>query len=319
MYSFLFPIYSHETQVQPIEYIRGDDGQWLDSSFKLGKPYYNDMISTVRDFFITGTLHHSINSCNIVCIPKSKNPTSLNHFRPISICNVIYKEVVHAMKRKKGNQGWMGLKIDLQKAYDRLSWQFLEKFLQAFGFHLTWIHWVITCCSTISMTLMLNGAPIHNFAPKHGLRQGDPLSPYLLIIVMEVLSRLINQKVDNGLISRFRLSRGTPALHHIFFADDVFLMGKCSVNEALHFKECLDVFCGWSGQAFNPQKSNIFFNSVVNRLVAGLVAAMMGFSRITPNSVYLGLPLFRSRKIKDFSFLLKQLDSRLVSWKAKTL
>ncbi|KAL5563205.1 hypothetical protein UlMin_032952 [Ulmus minor] len=137
------------------------------------------------------------------------------------------------MKCKKGNQGWMGVKIDLQKAYDRLSWQFLEKVLQAFGFHFTWIHWVITCCSTVSMTLMLNGALVHNFVPKRGLRQGDPLYPYLFIIAVEVLSRLINQKVDNGLISGFRLSRGILALHHIFFADDVFLMGKCLVNKAL--------------------------------------------------------------------------------------
>ena len=153
------------------------------------------------------------------------------------------------MKCKKGSQGWMGLKINLQKANDRLSWQFLENVLRAFGFHPTWIHWVITCCSTVRMALMLNGSPIHNFEPKRGLRQGDPLSPYLFIIAMEVFSRLINQKVDNGMISGFRLSRGTPTLHHIFFADDVFLMGKCSVNGAFHFKECLDFFCYWSGQA----------------------------------------------------------------------
>ncbi|KAL5553311.1 hypothetical protein UlMin_040712 [Ulmus minor] len=99
----------------------------------------------------------------------------------------------------------------------------------------------------------------------------------------------------------------------------MFLIGKCSINEAFHFKECLDVFCSWSGQAFNAQKSNIFFNAAANGHVAGLVAAMMGFSRITPNSVYLGLPLFRSGKIKDFNFLIEQLDNKLAGWKAKTL
>ncbi|KAL5565723.1 hypothetical protein UlMin_028887 [Ulmus minor] len=127
---------------------------------------------------------------------------------------VLIQEVVHAMKRKKGIQGWIGLKIDLQKAYNRLSWHFLELFLTTFGFHPTWIHWVITYCSTVRMNLLLNGAPVHNFAPKRGLRQGDPLSPYMFIIAMEVLSCLINQKVDNELISGLRLSRGTLALHH---------------------------------------------------------------------------------------------------------
>ena len=99
----------------------------------------------------------------------------------------------------------MGLKIDLQKAYDRLSWQFLEKVLKAFGFYPVWVHRVITCVSTTRMTLMLNGAPVHNFSPKRGLHQGDPLSPYLFILAMEVLSRLINQKVEASLISGSKL------------------------------------------------------------------------------------------------------------------
>ncbi|KAL5563053.1 hypothetical protein UlMin_032800 [Ulmus minor] len=275
-----------------------------------------DVISSVRDFFITGSIHPSFNSTNIVLVPKSKNPSNINHFRPIAVCNVIYKviskllaerltpflarlicptqgafvpgwsihdnsviiqEVIHAMKRKKGSKGWMGLKIDLQKAYDRLSWQFLAKVLKAFGFHSVWIHRVITCISTARLTLMLNGAPAHNFSPKRGLRQGDPLSPYLFILAMEVLSRLINQKVEAGLISGFRITN--------------------------HLKDCLDRFCSWSGQSFNALN----------------ITGMMGFSRIAPNSVYLGLPLFRSGKIKDFEFLVGQLDSKLAGWKSRTL
>ncbi|KAL5552649.1 hypothetical protein UlMin_040050 [Ulmus minor] len=243
-----------------------------------------DVMVAVRDFFIIGTLHPYINSSNIVLIPKSKNPTKVSHFRPIAVCNVIYKvisnlladrvkpllcqliyptqnafvpgrfihdnsvliqEVIYSMKQKKGYQGWMGLKIDLQKAYDRL--------------------------------------------------------------------------MDEGLIKGFCLNRQSPTLHHLFFADDVFLIGKCSVNEAFYFNECLDEFCHWSGQYFNPQKSNIFFNDAANRQIANLISAMMGFSRINPNSPYLGLPLFRSGRTRDFSFLLENLDSKLAGWKAKTL
>ena len=76
------------------------------------------------------------------------------------------------------------------------------------------------------MTLMLNGAAFQSFRPKRGLRKGDPISPYLVILCMEVLSRLINQKVSVGLIASFKLDRHTPALHHLFFADDIFLMGN---------------------------------------------------------------------------------------------
>ncbi|KAL5543740.1 hypothetical protein UlMin_007524 [Ulmus minor] len=223
------------------------------------------------------------------------------------------------MKKKKGTKGWMGMKIDIQKAYDRLSWQFLEAVLKAFGFHPKWIKWIVTCCSTTKMTLLLNGAPVRSFFPKRGLRQGDPLSPFLFILCMEVLSRLINKKVKDGLISGFKISRHSPALHHLFFADDVFLMGKCSINKAFYFKECLDDFCRWSGQSFNALKSNIFFNPAARKQTTSLITAMMGFSYITPNSTYLGLPLFRSSRIKDFNFLVEQLDSKLAGWKARTL
>ncbi|KAL5569589.1 hypothetical protein UlMin_026164 [Ulmus minor] len=318
----------------------------------------DDVVMMVRDFFITGSLHPNINSTNLVLIPKTKNPSTINHFRPIAVCNIVYKviskilaerlkpllsrlicptqgafvpgrsihdnsviiqEVVHALKRKKGSKGWMGLKIDLQKAYDRLSWKFLGKVLKAFGFHPIWIHRVMTCISSATMTILLNGSPVHKFSPKRGLRQGDPLFPYLFIIAMEVLSRLIQQKVDSGLISGFKISRHTPAIHHLFFADDVFLLGKCTFNEASQFKECLDTFCLWSGQSFNASKSNIFFNNLANRRVAGRITELMGFSRIAPNSVYLGLPLFRSGKSSDFDYLIEQLDSKLAGWKSKVL
>ncbi|KAL5553040.1 hypothetical protein UlMin_040441 [Ulmus minor] len=311
----------------------------------------------VRDFFITGSLHPNINSTNLVLVPKSKNPSTINHFWPIAVCNIIYKviskllanrlkpllsclicstqgafvpgrsihdnsviiqEVIHALKRKKGSKGWMGLKIDLQKAYDKLSWQFLGKVLKAFGFHPIWIHQVMTCISSARMSILLNGSSVHNFTPKRGLRQGDPLYPYLFIIAMEVLSRLIQQKVDSGLISGFKISRHTPALHHLFFADDVFLLGKCTFNEASQFKDCLDRLYHWSGQSFNALKSNIFFNNSANRRVAGCITELMGFSRIAPNSVYHGLPLFRSGKVRDFNYLIEQLDSKLAGWKSRT-
>ncbi|KAL5577737.1 hypothetical protein UlMin_019436 [Ulmus minor] len=118
--------------------------------------------------------------------------------RSIHDNSVLIQELIYSMKRKRGSQGWMRLKIDLQKAYDRLSWQFLEAVLKAFGFHPHWIHWVITCYSSVKMTLLLNGAPFGSFKPKRGLRQGDPMSPYLFVLCMEVLSRLINKKVDKG-------------------------------------------------------------------------------------------------------------------------
>ncbi|KAL5576493.1 hypothetical protein UlMin_018192 [Ulmus minor] len=266
----------------------------------------DDVVATVRNFFLTGYLHPLLNQSNIILIPKGHNVSTTNQFRPIAVCNVIYKviskilanrvmpllsklicptqnafvpgrsihdnfvliqEVLHAMKKKRGAQAWMAMKIDLQKAYDRLSWNFLKSVLTAFGFHPTWIRW----------------------------------------------------KVSTGLIAGFKLDRHTPALHHLFFADDIFLMGKCTVNEAFYFKDCLDTFCSWSGQSFNPRKSNIFFSSKASGQSSGLIAALMGFDKISTSSAYLGLPLFRSGRSKDFNFLVEKLDSKLAGWKSRVL
>ena len=179
--------------------------------------------------------------------------------------------------------GWPW-RLKKKQAYDRLIWKFLRSILMAFGFHQRWINWVISCYSSTSMTFLLNGAPFQTFKPKRGLRQGDPISPYLFILCMEVLSRLINQRVAAGYISGFKLNRHFPALHHLLFADAVLLLGKCSVNEAFFFKDCLDTFCFWFGQTFNPSKSNIFFNKRASSKTVGLITAMMGFEKISPKA-----------------------------------
>ncbi|KAL5567174.1 hypothetical protein UlMin_030338 [Ulmus minor] len=108
--------------------------------------------------------------------------------RSIHDNSVIIQEVLHSMKNKSGKGGWMALKIDLEKAYDRLNWRFLELILKKFRFCEVWIKWVMTCVSLVSMNLVLNGGPVRSFRPSRGLRQGDSISPYLFILCMEVLS-----------------------------------------------------------------------------------------------------------------------------------
>ncbi|KAL5555562.1 hypothetical protein UlMin_037798 [Ulmus minor] len=317
-----------------------------------------DVVRLVQDFFISNRLHPAINSTNLVLIPKVPNPTKLNHYRLISVCNIVYKviakilanriklllpplicpsqnafvpgrsihdnsvmvqEVIHSMRKKRGSGGWMALKIDLEKAYDRMNWSFIWSVLEAFGFHARWIDWVRTCCSSVTMNVMINGAVFQSFRPARGLRQGDPLSPYLFILCMEILSRLINSKVDNLLIQGFKLARGVPSLQHLFFADDIFLFGKATTFEATQFKCCLDTFCAWSGQSFNSHKSNIFFSHNTRRELEQQITGILQFERIPILSTYLGLPLFRGKRIRDFAFLLDKLDKKLAGWKAKLL
>ncbi|KAL5555798.1 hypothetical protein UlMin_038034 [Ulmus minor] len=278
-----------------------------------------DVICLVRHFFLTGSLHPSLNSTNVVLVPTVPNPTNLGQYRPISVCNIVYKEVIHSMRKKRGRDGWMGLKVDIEKAYDKLNWSFIHSILTAFGFHQRLINWVTTCCSTMSMNVMLNGTFFQKNWLSRGLRQGDPLSPYLFIICMEVLFRLINQKVEEGNIKGFSVARGVSPIHHLYFVDDIFLLGKATRFATSHFKECLDTFCSWYGQSFNNHKSNIFFSKNMSGIVEGRLVRILAFERIPILIHYLGLPLFRSNRIRDFSFLVDKLDRKLVGWKFKLL
>ncbi|KAL5556427.1 hypothetical protein UlMin_038663 [Ulmus minor] len=328
------------------------------------KNYWNtvghDLVAAVHEFFLMAYMPASINASSIVLIPRKPNPTRPNYFRPILVCNVVYRvitkllanrlklhldrlicptqnafvpgksihdnsilfqEVIHSMKKKKKKDahGWMGLKIDLEKAYDRLSSDFVKQVLVAFGFSHRWIQWISSCLSTINMKLLINGSFFGNIRPKRGLQQGDPTSPYIFILCTEVLSRLLLKKADGGDIHSFKLTRGGPRLHHLLFADDIFLFGEACEGEARQFKESLDLFYSWSGLSFNSTKSNMFFSANTRSRTSSIISQIMGFEHIPLTSCYLGLPMFRSQKMRDFNFLVECLDSKLVGWKARLL
>ena len=108
------------------------------------------------------------------------------------------QEVVHSFKILKMKKGYIGVRLDFNKAYDRMKWSFLEAVLRAFGFNNKVVHFLMQCVCSVQFTLLLNGGIWSNFCPSRGLRQGDPLFPYLFILGSEVLLRLLNRKVQQG-------------------------------------------------------------------------------------------------------------------------
>ena len=153
----------------------------------------------------------------------------------------------------------MLIKLDIAKASDKLSWEYLKEMLKAFGFCREWIEWVMGLVSSPFFSILLNGSLTRCFLPSRGIRQGDPLSPFLFILAAEGLSRLIHAQVGLGRIRGLSFCEAMEKKTHQQFVDDTMLMGHPSVQEARAFKSCLAAFAKASGLEVNLEKSQVFF------------------------------------------------------------
>lgn len=124
-------------------------------------------------------------------------------------------EVFHALTLKRGRRGNIALKIDMAKAYDLMEWDLILLALKMFGFGHQWINWIKECLSLASYSILQNGSPFGFITPSRGLRQGDPLSLFLFVIGMEILSHLLDKAHSLSLVNGIRLNRGGPSITHL--------------------------------------------------------------------------------------------------------
>lgn len=126
----------------------------------------------------------------------------------------------------------MAIKTDISKAYDRVEWKFLENILRKLEFHPICISWIMTCVTSVSYSVLINGAPFGEIKPTRGIRQGDTLSPYLFLLCAEALSQMIDQAQEGDKFQGMKLARRCPKVSHLLFADDSLFFCRANQNNA---------------------------------------------------------------------------------------
>ncbi|KAK3230966.1 hypothetical protein Dsin_002847 [Dipteronia sinensis] len=219
-----------------------------------------------------GATMERLNENLITLIHNVSQAERLTDFRPISLCNVLYKIIantlanrfrlvlgvkcLHNLKMRKRKEGSMAIKLDMSKAYDRVEWVFIENMMLRLGFSDSWVNRIMGCVKSVSYSLK----------PTRGLRQGDPLSPYLFLICVEGLTTLINTAYINGSIAGFRCSRSSPIITHLFFVDDSLLFSEATDSNCMAIRGVLDDYARATRQLVNFAKSAVCVSPTVGRV-----------------------------------------------------
>ena len=153
----------------------------------------------------------------------------------------------------------MAMKLDMSKAYDRVEWIFLEQLMRKMGFHRRWVDLIMATIKSVSYSFLINGVPRGSIKPTRGIRQGDPLSPYLFLLCSEGLNGLLKKAVAKGDLRGFSLCKNGPQISYLFFADDSLIFCHAKMGDVQAIQSALALYERASGQKINGTKTSIFF------------------------------------------------------------
>jgi len=315
-----------------------------------------DFLAALKCFQETGVIPKGCNASFIALIPKVRDPCNLNHFRPISLVGAIYKviskvlagrlkkvlpdlidgsqsafiegrglvdsvlvanEVIEDLKRRR--KSGLCLKVDFEKAYDSVRWDFLYDMLSRMGFHYVWINWIRACMESASVSVLVNGSPTEEFRPSRGLRQGDPMAPFLFLVVVEGLAGLVRQACKINLLSGVKIGNEEVQVSFLQFADDTLFFCEDSRSNVVTIKSILRGFEIASGLKINFHKSRLAgVNVQSNKLIS--YSKILNCNLMGIPFKYLGLEVGGNPRKKSFwDPVISKLNTRLSVWKGRFL
>lgn len=228
---------------------------------------------------------------------------------------LIANEILDGWKRNDSKG--LVIKLDFEKAFDNLNWNFLFKMMQQMGYPHKWIGWIRECLSTAWISVLVNGAPTKQFKTHKGIRQGDPLSPFLFIIAAEGLNRLFLEAIEQGKLKGMSVVEGGPIITHLQFADDTIIFCNASMEEVEIIKILLKGFEVMSGLRINFHKSLVCGVGINQDQLSIFAKALRCHPQKLPIK-YLGMPLGASPRLKStWKPVIDKIKSRLSSWKRR--
>lgn len=331
----------------------GPDGMNAGVLRKLWPTISGEVLKFFNDFYDHRPIPKGYNSSFIALIPKVNDPKSPAEFRPISLMNAVLKLLMKVLSRRlnkvlpllispsqsafiKGRQISDGIvianevvlalqerrangvviKIDFEKAFDRVRWEYIYEVMSNMGFDSKWILWIKELFQSSRISVLINGSPSDEFSPTRGLRQGDPLSPLLFNLVGETLTILLQKAVKENLIHGIKLSNSASPITHLQYADDVILFLDDSENSILGIKKVLQCFQILSGFKINFNKSHLFgFNHQKQQL--DYWASLLGCNVAEAPIKYLGAVLGSNpRLVRFWDPLLEKIKRKVHSYSA---
>nr|KAJ0186457.1 hypothetical protein LSAT_V11C900469030 [Lactuca sativa] len=316
----------------------------------------SDFYFALKHFEATRCIEKGCNSSFISLVPKIQDSITISDFRPISLIGYLYKtiskvlaerlkKVVHlvvspvqtafikkrfildgplilneviAWLRKSKKKAFV-FKVDFEKAFDSLSWKYLDSILLQMDFGAKWRAWIHGCLSSTRVSILINGAAMSEFGMERGIRQGDLLSPFLYIIAAVGLHIAMEMAKEQGIFEGIQLPQQGPTISHLQYVDDTILMGLWSFENAKNLIRILRCFELSSGLKVNMSKSKLFGFGAQNCELE-LVARNLNCSIGSLSFIYLGLPVGASMaRAVHWNPIIEKFQTRLSKWKASTL